>query len=42
LYLSRLGRYEQAVAEADRANELDPLSPIISTVRVAAFSFARQ
>ena len=29
LYLSRLGRHEQAIAEAERANELYPLSPII-------------
>jgi eukaryotic-like serine/threonine-protein kinase len=42
LYLSRLGRHEQAIAESERAYELDPLSPIISNVRAAAFYFARQ
>jgi len=41
LYLSGLGRYEQAIAEAERAYELDPLSPIISTNRAVALVRAR-
>ncbi len=42
LYLSWLGRHEQAIAESERAYELDPLSPIIGNVRAAAFYYARQ
>jgi TolB-like protein/Tfp pilus assembly protein PilF len=42
LYLSWLGRHEQAIAEAERANDLDPLSPIISNLRAAVFYNSRQ
>ncbi len=42
LYLSWLGRHEQAIAEAERANELDPLSLIISSTRAFVFYDARQ
>jgi len=37
-----LGRHEQAIAEAERANELDPLSRIISNLRAAVLYDARQ
>jgi len=37
-----LGRHEQAIAESERAYELDPLSPIISNLRAAVFNNARQ
>jgi serine/threonine-protein kinase len=40
--LSRLGRHEEAIAEVERAYELDPLSPIISTSRAVALVRARQ
>jgi len=42
LFLSRLGRHEQAIAEAARAYELDPLSPIISNNRAVAFVRSQQ
>jgi len=42
LYLSGIGRHEQAIAEAERVYKLDPLSPIISNLRAAAFYSARQ
>jgi len=42
LHLSKLGRHEQAIAEAERAYELDPLSPIISNLRARVLSDARQ
>jgi TolB-like protein/Tfp pilus assembly protein PilF len=41
-HLSWLGRHEQAIAEAERANELDPLSPVISNARAVVFNNARQ
>ncbi len=41
LLLSYLGRHEEAIAEADRAYEADPLSPIISNLRAAVFYNAR-
>jgi eukaryotic-like serine/threonine-protein kinase len=42
LYLCYQGRQDQAIAEAARAAELDPLSPIISNLRSVVFFYARQ
>ena len=39
-YLSAMGRHEEALREAERARELDPLSPIISTFVGLAHYFA--
>ena len=41
-YLYSMGRNEEAIAEAKRAEELDPLSPIISSSVGVAYYFARQ
>jgi TolB-like protein/DNA-binding winged helix-turn-helix (wHTH) protein/Flp pilus assembly protein TadD len=40
-FLALLGRTDEALAEARRAHELDPLSPIISTTLAERFYFAR-
>ncbi len=42
LYLSEVGRHEQAIAEAERAYVLDPLSLVLGTVRAYVFYYARQ
>lgn len=41
-FLATLGRAEESVAEAERAAELDPLSPIISTTVGERLFFARE
>jgi TolB-like protein/DNA-binding winged helix-turn-helix (wHTH) protein/Tfp pilus assembly protein PilF len=41
-YLSLVGRHEQAIAESERARELDPLSNIINTWVGSRYFFARQ
>ncbi len=41
-YLSAMGRLEESIAEAKRARELDPLSPIVNTWLGLRFYFARQ
>lgn len=41
-FLSLLGRHEQAIAESERARELDPLSNIINTWVGSRYFFARQ
>ncbi|MFQ5926898.1 MAG: tetratricopeptide repeat protein, partial [Terriglobia bacterium] len=41
-YLTAMGRHEEAIAEAKRAQELDPLSLIINTSVGWTFYFARQ
>jgi tetratricopeptide (TPR) repeat protein len=41
-YLSMLGRRDEALAEIRRAQELDPLSPIIQTLVGVTLSWARQ
>jgi TolB-like protein/DNA-binding winged helix-turn-helix (wHTH) protein/lipopolysaccharide biosynthesis regulator YciM len=41
-YLSRLGRHEKAIAEVRRAQQIDPLSPIIGSILSEIFYFARQ
>jgi serine/threonine-protein kinase len=41
-YLSAMGRHEEAIAEAEKAYELDPFSPLINFVKAMAFFFARQ
>jgi serine/threonine-protein kinase len=41
-YLARAGRHGEAIAEVKRAQELDPLSLIISAVGAYVFYFARQ
>jgi tetratricopeptide (TPR) repeat protein len=40
--LNALGRFDQAIAEAKRALELDPVSPIISTTLGAVYRMARR
>ena len=42
LFLSEIGRHEEAIAQSERAYELDPLSPIISNARAAVSYNARQ
>ncbi len=42
LLMSWLGRHEEAIAESERAYELDPLSAIISTTRVLVSYNSRQ
>ena len=42
LFVSELGRHEEAIAESERAYELDPLSPVISAARAYVFIDARQ
>ena len=41
-FLSLVGRHEQAIAESERARELDPLSNIINTWVGSRYFFARQ
>ena len=41
-FLSAMGSHEQAIAESERARELDPLSPIINTWLGWRYHFARQ
>jgi serine/threonine-protein kinase len=41
-FLTAMGRHGEALAEIKRAQELDPLSPIISAVRGRALYFARR
>jgi tetratricopeptide (TPR) repeat protein len=41
-FLSLVGRHEQAIAESQRARELDPLSNIINTWVGSRYFFARQ
>jgi TolB-like protein/DNA-binding winged helix-turn-helix (wHTH) protein len=42
LYLSALGRFEEAISEQERARDLDPLSLIINTNLSRTFFYARQ
>jgi len=42
LYLSEVGRFEEAKAEIRRALELDPLSPIISNTIAAVYFLGRE
>jgi TolB-like protein/DNA-binding winged helix-turn-helix (wHTH) protein/Tfp pilus assembly protein PilF len=41
-FLSAMGRHEQAIAESERARELDPLSPIINAWLGWRYQFARR
>jgi tetratricopeptide (TPR) repeat protein len=41
-FLTAMGRHDEALAEIRRAQDLDPLSLIISTVHGRAFYFARR
>jgi hypothetical protein len=41
-YLTLLGRHAEAIAESERARELDPLSTIINTWVGSRYFFARQ
>jgi TolB-like protein/Tfp pilus assembly protein PilF len=41
-YLSAMGRHEQAIAETKRAQDLDPLSPLMSTIGASALWRARR
>ena len=41
-YLAPMGKLDEAIAEMKRAQELDPLSPIISTNLGVAYYYARQ
>ena len=41
-YLSAMGRHEQAIAETRRAQDLDPLSPLMSTIGASALYRARR
>ena len=41
-YLTLVGRHKQAIAESERARELDPLSTIINTWLGSRYFFARQ
>jgi len=40
-YLAAMGRFDEAIREARRAQELDPLSPVINTTAAWMFYFAR-
>jgi serine/threonine-protein kinase len=42
VYLWAMGRFDEAIAEAELARELDPLSPIINAVVGVAYYFARR
>ena len=42
IYLWAMGRFDEAIAEAERARELDPLSLIINTVVGIAYYIARR
>ncbi len=42
IYLWAMGRFDEAIAEAETARELDPLSLIINTVVGIAYYFARR
>jgi serine/threonine-protein kinase len=41
-YLSKVGRHEEAIAEAKRASELDPLSPVVNVTVGQALFYARR
>ena len=41
-FLSAMGRHEEAIAESERARELDPLSPIINAWLGWRYQFARR
>ena len=41
-FLSAMGRHVEAIAEIERALEIDPLSLIINTIKAYTFYFARQ
>jgi TolB-like protein/DNA-binding winged helix-turn-helix (wHTH) protein/Tfp pilus assembly protein PilF len=41
-YLSRRGRHQEAIAEVKRAQQIDPLSPIIGAIVSEMYYFARQ
>jgi serine/threonine protein kinase/tetratricopeptide (TPR) repeat protein len=41
-YLLAMGRHEEAIAEIQRARELDPLSLVINAMEAAIFVYARQ
>jgi TolB-like protein/DNA-binding winged helix-turn-helix (wHTH) protein/Tfp pilus assembly protein PilF len=42
LFLTRAGRHTEALAEIERAKELDPVSPVMKTVAGQALLFARR
>jgi len=42
IYLGENGQFDEALAEAIRAREADPVSPVIGTVTAQAFYFARR
>jgi TolB-like protein/Tfp pilus assembly protein PilF/predicted Ser/Thr protein kinase len=42
LYLSLMGRFDEGIVEAERARELDPLSPLVNTLAAASYYFARR
>ena len=42
LHFAAMGRVDEALAEINRAQELDPLSPIINTVRAYVLYYARR
>ncbi|MGH2395581.1 MAG: winged helix-turn-helix domain-containing protein [Terriglobales bacterium] len=42
LYLSTVGRHEEAIAAMKRAGELDPLSALVASSRAAAYANARR
>jgi len=41
-YLTWMGRHEEAIAEIDRAHELDPLSPLVSYMKAYILFYARK
>jgi TolB-like protein/Tfp pilus assembly protein PilF len=41
-YLSAMGKHEEAIAEGQRAHELDPVSPAVGYALAAAYWWARQ
>jgi serine/threonine protein kinase/Tfp pilus assembly protein PilF len=40
LYLTLMGRFDEGIAESEKACELDPLSPLINTLTAASHYFA--
>jgi tetratricopeptide (TPR) repeat protein len=42
LYLSAVGRHEEAIAALNRAAALDPLSPVVASNRASAYGYARR